>query len=303
MPFNHTPILLPLMSLVSDENYEASYKRWSLLLIIVLLLALVPAYCLSKNADSSLQSILFLPIFISITQGQDTIFLLFAIFAWACLLARQQDFLAGLALAIGVVKPQIILLLGLPLSFSRFRAFVGFATGSTIAAVFGLLLVGFSGYESLIGIIRVSAAGGAFGVHQQDMYNLGGTFVRDGLSFYWIWVFFGIAIVGISILWRRVGITSNTLSLGIVATILATPHLLLHDLSLLVVPLYLIHPYAPAIATVALLISGSAGIPYLGADLIIAFAALYHLLRMKAQLVNGVPSTKHTEDAATELNI
>src|SRR5687768_6712255 len=34
LPFFHPPVLLPLLSIVSDDNYEASYLRWSAILLI-----------------------------------------------------------------------------------------------------------------------------------------------------------------------------------------------------------------------------------------------------------------------------
>src|SRR5215216_7973617 len=33
LPFFHPPVLLPLLSMVSDDDYEASYLRWSAILL------------------------------------------------------------------------------------------------------------------------------------------------------------------------------------------------------------------------------------------------------------------------------
>src|SRR6185503_4075527 len=36
LPFNHAPVLLPLMRVLIDESYENSYRRWTLVLWLVM---------------------------------------------------------------------------------------------------------------------------------------------------------------------------------------------------------------------------------------------------------------------------
>ena len=275
MPFNHPPLLLPLISLISTADYAASYRRWSLILSVALLLCLVPSYLLSKNADASIQMLLFFPIFISITQGQDTVFLLLAILCWALLLQMKKDFWSGLVLALGLVKPHLVLLLAIPLLFSRFKAFLGFCLGGLAAVLFSWSLVGTQGLLGLIQITRLSATGTTFGVHHADMYSAVGIFARAGLSPYWVWPVFVLTLIGLSALWRRYPFSTHTLSLSIVGMTFGAPHLLLHDLAPLVIPLYLTHTYAPLLATFTILVFLGFGFPHIGVYLVMVTLATF----------------------------
>jgi hypothetical protein len=281
MPFNHTPVLLPLIASITNQDYVASYKRWSLILLIVVALSFIPAYYLSRNFDSSVQALLFVPVFISITQGQDTAFILLAVFLWTWLLMRKMDFWAGIALSLAVLKPQIALLLALPLLFSRPKAFVGFCVGSLAAALFGLWLVGPSGYLGLIEIAKLTARGQMAGLNHVDMYSAAGILARVGISPTWVWLVFALTLVAVSLLWRKWNGSVHSLSLGIIGTIIAAPHLLFHDLAMLTVPIYLVHPFAPIIATFILLSFRALGAPYLGAYVVITLAALFHVNKLR----------------------
>src|SRR6185369_5982682 len=36
MPYAHTPVLLPLFAVISSDDYSASYRRWSVVLVSIL---------------------------------------------------------------------------------------------------------------------------------------------------------------------------------------------------------------------------------------------------------------------------
>jgi Glycosyltransferase family 87 len=277
MPFNHTPLLLPLIRIITTGDYEGSFRRWCVILVVVIGLCLIPAYRLSGNVEASLQAMLFLPVFISITQGQDTAFILLSIFIWTVLLVTSKDFWAGMALALAVVKPHIALLLAIPLLFSRPKAFLGFCVGGLLAASLSLYLVGLSGLRGLIEITRISARGQVFGVNHLDMYSAAGVFARAGISPYWAWPVFALGLFGLSVFWRKYGTSINSLCLGIVTTVIAAPHLLMHDLAVLAIPIYLVHPLAPILASFILLASRAGGHPYAGAYVVMTIVTIFHV--------------------------
>src|SRR6266542_807621 len=157
LPFAHPPVLLPLVALISNDNFASSYHRWVLLLLIILVVCLIPLYQLSRDWKVSLQSILFVPVFIAITLGQDTPFILLGVLLWVQLLISNKDVWAGIALSLAIVKPQIVILLALPLLFSRPKAFAGFCLGGLISIMYSLALVGVEGLRGLVDIIRVMA--------------------------------------------------------------------------------------------------------------------------------------------------
>jgi len=97
--------------------------------------------------------------------------------------------------------------------------------------------------------VRVMSHGEGFGVNPAAMISVTGLLSRLGLSASWSWVFFVLALVAISVLWRRLGTTPATLSAGIALALFCAPHLHLHDLSLLSGPILFIHPLAPVAAS------------------------------------------------------
>ena len=240
LPFAHPPILLPLISLISNESFDSSYYRWKLLLFIVSALCIVPLYQISRDWALSFQSILFLPVIIAIALGQDTPFILLAVLSWALLLTRNRDLLAGLALSFAVLKPQIAILLALPMLFSRPRAFVGFCIGATALVVYSFALVGEPGFRGLLGIVKVMSQAEGFGVNSKNMLNATALLTRAGLSSMWSWVIFGLGLLAVSVVWKRRGTSLNELGPGIIVALFCAPHLHFHDLSLLIVSLILL---------------------------------------------------------------
>jgi hypothetical protein len=245
LPFAHPPVLLPLVSLISSDDFVGSYHRWTIVLLCVVLLCLIPFYKISRQWQVSIQSILFLPIVIALALGQDTPFILLAVLCWLWLLGERKDFLAGLVVSLSVLKPQIAILLGVPLLFSRPKAFGGFVVGGFAFLLLSFALVGKDGFSGLLQIVRVMSHGEGFGVNPAVMISVTGLLSRVGLSASWSWIFFALALVAISVLWRRLGTTPSTLSAGIALALFCAPHSHLHDLALLSGPILFIHPLAP----------------------------------------------------------
>lgn len=287
LPFAHPPVLLPLMSLISNDDFLRSYYRWTGALLIVVLLCVIPFYRISHNWQNSIQSILFLPVVISLALGQDTPFILLGVLLCLWLLAEGKDFLAGLALSLSVIKPQIAILLGLPLLFARPKAFAGFCVGGLALAGFSFALVGIDGFVGLLRIVRVLSQGQGFGVNTQFMVSVTGLLVRVGLSPSWSWGFFGLALIGITILWRRFGITPQTFSLGIVLALFCAPHLHLHDLSLLSGPILFLHSQAPIRAAVFLAAAFGIGLIQPAAYILLALTA-FLLIKSQSRPGSGV---------------
>ncbi len=285
LPFAHPPVLLPLVSLISTDDFLGSYYRWTGLLLIVVLVCTIPLYKISHEWRNSVQSILFLPVVISLALGQDTPFILLAVSLWLWLMIEGKDFWAGLALSLSVIKPHIAILLGLPLLFSRPKAFAGFCAGSLALLLFSFVLVGPDGFQGLLHIVRVMSQGQGFGVNTAVMISVTGLLVRAGLSAAWSWAFFALAAVGISILWRKWGTTPQTLSLGITLTLFCAPHLHLHDLSLLSPPILFLHPQAPIRAAVFLAACYGLGFEQAAAYILLAFTAFLLVKQIRAKVV------------------
>lgn len=283
LPFAHPPILLPLISLISTDDFVGSYYRWAIVLLIVALICVLPLYNIAGDWQLSVQSILFLPVVISLALGQDTVFVLLGVLLWIWLLFDNRDFWAGLALSLAVVKPQIAVLLGIPLLFTRPKAFAGFCVGGAALTLFSFLLVGVDGFSGLLNIVRVMSQGQGFGVNPQHMISVTGLLVRAGLSASWSWVFLVLGLIGISALWLKLGMTRQTVSVAIVVALFCAPHLHLHDLSLLSAPILFLHPLAPVGASAFLAAAYAVGLHQFAAFFLFAFV----LIRVSYTRRNG----------------
>lgn len=258
MPNPHPPVLLPLFALVSTEDYRGSYIRWSVLLLIVLGGCVWAAYQMSGSFVSAVFAVLFYPVFISITQGNVSPFILLSVLLWIMLLKEKRDFWAGVALSLSVIKPQLALLLAVPLLFSNRKAFGGFCIGATALVLLSFALVGIEGFKSLFDTLIAMLRDKEAGTDPAKMYSVTGLLARAGLSRLLAWPVFIGGIVGLSLLWRK-RLDLHTQMFGIVLSLFAVPHLFMHDVSLLAIPLLLIRPAGPILASCLLLVTESVG--------------------------------------------
>src|SRR5829696_2340569 len=124
LPLFHPPVLLPLMSAVSNSDYEGSFLRWAVVLSVVFVLCGIP---LQKLANCDLVDVLlylaFFPVFVCILQGQDTAFVLLGVLLCALFLRDGKDSLAGVALGLTVLRPHLAIAISIPLLFVRPKAF------------------------------------------------------------------------------------------------------------------------------------------------------------------------------------
>ncbi len=261
MPNPHPPVLLPLFALISSDDYQASFSRWSVLLLFVLAGCVWVAYRFSGSLVSALFSVLFYPIFISITQGNVSPFILLSVLLWIMLLKEKRDIWAGVALSLTVIKPQLALLLAVPMLFSNRKAFWGFCLGATALVLFSFALVGIEGFKSLVETLISMLSDKEVGTDPAKMFSVTGLLARAGLSRLLAWPVFIGAIIGLSVLWQR-RFNLHTQMFGIVVSLFAVPHLFMHDVSLLAIPLLLIRPAGPIIASCVLLVAESAGLGY-----------------------------------------
>lgn len=249
LPFAHPPILLPLLGMVSDRDYVASYWRWTFFTTVILFLCLIPFYLLLRDFRIAMQSMLFFPAIFGLWMAQDNAIVLFAVLWSIYLLTRHQDFLGGFVLSLGVVKPQLVLVLAIPLLFSRLRGFFGFCLGVVVLVLFSLALVGVEGLKGILALTALMSKIQGFGVWPEGMYNITGILARAGLNHFWSWPIFVFGIVSVCFLWRRKGVSLSTFSIGIIVSLFTAPHVHLWDLSLLIIPLLSLHPLAPAIGS------------------------------------------------------
>jgi hypothetical protein len=253
--YNHIPFLIPILRLLTDSHYVASFYRWIFLLIILYVLALILLSKVLKHYDIDKQviwvtgigSFLFLPLFFSLMNGQDTAFLLLGVAIWFYGLISGKETLAGLGLSLSVVRPHISLLLAIPMLFSYRRVFFAYIISAGSLALMSVLIVNLEGSRAFVNILLISAAGQWHGMKEEAMYNLIGILTRALPGFEATnirtlgWAVYFLAVLGLILLWaRKKDLIASLIGTTIIIAIFTVPHLHFHDLTLLLVPLYVI---------------------------------------------------------------
>jgi hypothetical protein len=257
LPFNHPPFLVPLFVLLFQHGYSSAYIVWQVFSILILIgnLVLFMRLLVAGNLPAKqsymvgLSAVVFYPILVSLLKGQDTIIVLSALVIWALALINKKDRLAGFALAMATIRPQIALGLAIPFIFTRRQVFLWFIFGTALLGVYSYLLIGLDGMLDYVQMIQLSATGEMFFVNQISMFNLLGLLmrslpdvdIRSMANFGWL-IFVG-SVVFLSYLWRARCPDQApyfSIAISILLVSIASPHLHYHDLGILVVPLVLL---------------------------------------------------------------
>ena len=187
---------------------------------------------------------LFYPTFISVLKGQDSALLLLGGMLWLYGILREKDPLAGLGLAMLVIRPQIALVLAIPFLFKRRRVWWWFCGGALAFSIYSFLLVGVRGSQDFIRLLFQNAGGQSAGMNPNAMFNFVGMALRifphTNLGFIQnlAWELYLAAIIGLSIFWGRVrNLQLWHLVLTAALSLFIAPHLHYHDLSFLLLPL------------------------------------------------------------------
>ncbi|MFH2104181.1 MAG: glycosyltransferase family 87 protein [Chloroflexota bacterium] len=251
LPFNHPPLLIPLQALVSTVEYPIAYLCWSSIMLCLLIAtaSVIGRLLQEMGAQASptrwmvLSIMLFYPVFISILKGQDTAFLLLGAVLWMYGVISRKDPSAGLGLAMMAIRPQIALMLGVPFLFTR-RKVLGWAALFGIAHVAAFLLIGPQGLRRFVDMLLVSAGGEGYIINRGTMFNLAGAVIRfyprmDALVLQVIiWGAFLLSLAVLCYLWsKKKEIGLRHISLAMVLSLFAAPHLHYHDLALLQIPI------------------------------------------------------------------
>ena len=271
--YNHPPHLTPLLALIASEDYVRAYIYWTMsgLLVLALCVELIRRH-LRRSGWSPLQAVIgalgcatFFPLFISLLIGQDTIYTLIGLLVWMFALLKGKEIQAGLGLMFAALSPTIAGALALPLLASRRRAGLWFIVSMLGLAIYSLLLVGFQGITDLISLLLTSSQGDYYGINWFAMYNLLGLLVRafPNLSMDTVrglvWGAAGLSILGMCIFWwnKKDGLTMKHIGIAVILGVFTAPHLHLHGLSFLLLPLLgimsILHQHGRTILAVTLL--------------------------------------------------
>jgi len=251
--FNHPPYVTPILGLIASDNYVLAYIYWTIagLLIVSACVELTRRHLRHSGWSirfawlGAVGCVVYFPIFISLLSGQDTVYTLLGLLLWMFALLKGREIFAGLGLAFATLSPTIAGALALPLMASRRQASLWFIVGMFGLAIYGFLLVGTQGITDFLFLLRTSSQGRYYGINWAVMYNLLGLLIRilpspnidtvRSIS----WIATAMSILAMCIFWwnKQEQLTVKHIGIAVVLGTFTSPHLHLHGLSYLLLPL------------------------------------------------------------------
>ncbi len=108
-------MFVPLLHLLVNDDFAASYLRWTALLWFAAFVCALLIFRMTGDIVLAFVAGSFYPLFTSVLQGHDTVFLLLGGLLCAHLLSLRKDLLAGIALSLTTLKPHLAIFLAVPL--------------------------------------------------------------------------------------------------------------------------------------------------------------------------------------------
>jgi hypothetical protein len=258
LPVNHLAYEELLFVPFSYLNFTAAYAAF-LALNLVLLTA---GYRLIRPWMGNLAAIYwwlpavmflaFLPIAATLIQGQDSILLLTLLAVASGLLKSGREFRAGILVAFGLFKFQIVVPIALLfLLWRRWRFFAGFAVSATGLLSVSLFLVGpAQGKVYLRSLLSMSIGLSSladqlrYGISPAFMPNLRGLIFGmaserlPAISVQVVTFFASFVVFSLVVMFgRRVPTAFDAFLIAIATSAVVSYHLLIHDLSVLLIPI------------------------------------------------------------------
>lgn len=255
LPYNHPPFEALLFAPLARLPYVAAYLVWAAFNITLilgfckLLRPWLPSLLGFLPALPLLSMFAFFPVIMALLQGQDSILLLFLYGLVFSALATGRGFVAGLCLGLALFKFQLVLPFVVVLLVRRqWRAVAGFGITSFVLLLVSAAVVGWKGVMAYPRfVLGFSHSGAQAGIYPRDMPNLRGLVAGSlhlaGLPAPLLIIVLSIAILALAAYWWRVEPGDQFVlgfSLCVAVTIIISYHLLVHDLSLLILPILLL---------------------------------------------------------------
>ena len=264
--YDHPPFEVLLYLPLAYVSYPVAYLIWvvfSMMILLLTVLLLWPYMAELKTVWTPLPLLVFLgffPVFVDLLQAQDSALLLVVFTLVFISLKKEHNFRAGIALAIGLLKFQYVLPFLVPfILWRRWKFLAGFAVSSAALFLLSLPVAGFTGtlsyatfLSNLVRGLSSSHVQHSLGILSNTMPNIRGAIemMTPGLLPHTfqkplIVLFSGLAVLWVAREWPLGrSLSAKTFDLGfslaLVVSVLASYHLQLHDLSLLLIPFILV---------------------------------------------------------------
>ena len=255
LPFNHPPFEALLFVPLAGLPYVAAYLVWAAFNIALIL----GFWTLLRPRLPSLHNLLpglplltmfaFFPVTMALLQGQDSILLLFLYGLAFSALSTGRAFVAGVCLALALFKFQLVLPFVVVLLVRRqWKTVAGFSFAALVLLLVSAAVVGWNGVMAYPRfVLRLNQSAAQAGIDPRGMPNLrglvAGSLHLGGLPAILLIVTLSIALVALAVRWWRVEAGQKFelgFSLCLAVTTMISYHLLVHDLSVLMLPILLI---------------------------------------------------------------
>jgi hypothetical protein len=251
LPYYHPPYYTLLIAPLGFLGYRAAYyamTAFNVLLAILLIAILVRGSARVHGRAVIVASSLiagFLPLFVTVLQGQSDLVVLVPLAAAYTAWVRGQRGWAGVFSALALAKPQLLLLIPVLFIARRaWRALAGFAAMVLALAVVSVIGFGLNPVLDYLSSVGSWAIGGNLPTHGQLVYTDTAVYslrhileILPGggkvVAFVILIVLLGLVAVSLS--WRP-DKPRLDFALAIAASLVLSPHQNVHDLALLVIP-------------------------------------------------------------------
>jgi Glycosyltransferase family 87 len=252
LPYNHPPFEALLFAPLTYLPYVAAFTLWNLLNLAMLMT--IP-FLLRRHSPEFricpwylwlLGNLAFVPSFLSLLHGQDSILLLFLYSLAFLSLKKNSEAAAGGWLALGLFRPQLVLpfVLFWVIAGSR-KILYGFIPTGLVLALLSLATVGFGTVKSYPSFVLRLDSRISYG--PEDMPNFRGMlYLLTGRRPYAAGIAIALScIVVVLVGWlcrsaQKAGFFEWQFSLAVVATAIVSYHCLPYNLCLLSAPIVLV---------------------------------------------------------------
>jgi hypothetical protein len=271
LPYNYPPCLAAALVPLSFLSLRWAFLVWSVLNAALILASLAllmhgrERWSKANFVFTSLVILAFFPVLEGLMKGQSSLAVLSAVALTYWSLRRDRGYMAGTALAVGLIKPQLVVSIVVYLLYRRrWRAVVGFGVACGLLLAASCNLVGLGGVKAYAELARQWSAWDAPSAAAPGaMPNVRGTVYRVGLLVdRWFSVRPPEAALTATTVLLSLGVLAlvfqswrlsrdpaqATFDLGLAVALtgglLVSPHLHGHDLTLLVLVGWLVLRYA-----------------------------------------------------------
>jgi len=245
LPYLYPPFFAVILTPIVALPLGAAFGLWLVLncsLLIGSLLAL-QRYAQARREDAALfwlASLSFLPVFMALAQGQVSVLLLACLTGCLFTLRSGHDRLAGAILALTLLKPTYIFPFLLLLAIRRrWQGLVAFGVAAVCLLAFPVPFTGFSVNQSYLHILGQAASfHGHFGFEVRRNQTLAGLagLLSGAASQYVTVVLDALALCLLLAGIVRSREVDLPFGLCVVVAILVNPHVFIHDLTMLILP-------------------------------------------------------------------